>query len=278
MVKALKLEMWNGLSQDRLGVRWPGGACPVADLDQRGDRQHGQHHQLDAQQDLLEVGGDLDPPVTDVGHHHDPQHADQQHPAAGRVRPDALGVEQQEPVLAGHLGQARHDQDVGGDDPPAARPSRPRAERARRPRERGAAVGVGLVQLAVADRAEQHGHEREDGDGRRLQPDEADHEHQRRGDAVGRRDGGGRDDGGGDQPKGARLEALVDLLLHSDLLGGHSSPFLAVTRPGRPSLGPVPGATPPVPHARGHLLRFCSSQAGAAVARSCASRTLMRRF
>ena len=31
-VKALKLEMWNGLSQDRLGVRWPGGAVPLATL------------------------------------------------------------------------------------------------------------------------------------------------------------------------------------------------------------------------------------------------------
>ena len=32
LAKALKLVMWNGLSHDRLGVRWPGGACPVPTL------------------------------------------------------------------------------------------------------------------------------------------------------------------------------------------------------------------------------------------------------
>ena len=31
-VKALKLETWNGLSQERLGVRWPGGAVPLPTL------------------------------------------------------------------------------------------------------------------------------------------------------------------------------------------------------------------------------------------------------
>ena len=28
LAKALKLAMWNGLNQERLGVRWPGGALP----------------------------------------------------------------------------------------------------------------------------------------------------------------------------------------------------------------------------------------------------------
>ena len=32
LAKALKLEMWNGLSQDMLGVMWPGGACPPITL------------------------------------------------------------------------------------------------------------------------------------------------------------------------------------------------------------------------------------------------------
>ena len=32
LVNALKLVMWNGLSQERLGVRCPGGACPVPTL------------------------------------------------------------------------------------------------------------------------------------------------------------------------------------------------------------------------------------------------------
>jgi hypothetical protein len=172
---------------------------PVADLDQRGDRQDDQHHQFDSQQRLLEVRGDLYAPVTDIGHHDDPEHADKQDPAAARVLPDALGVEQQEPVLPGDLGQARHDQDIGGDDPPAASPAGPRIERAGGPGERGAAVRVRLVQLAVADRGEQHRHERQYRHGRRLQRDRADHEHQRRGDAVSRCDRGGRDDGGRDQ-------------------------------------------------------------------------------
>ena len=29
LANPLKLEMWNGLSQEMLGVRWPDGACPV---------------------------------------------------------------------------------------------------------------------------------------------------------------------------------------------------------------------------------------------------------
>ncbi len=32
LANALKLEILNGLSQEMLGVRWPGGACPEPTL------------------------------------------------------------------------------------------------------------------------------------------------------------------------------------------------------------------------------------------------------
>ena len=86
-----------------------GRGGPVAHLDQGGDGQYRQHHDLDREQDLLEVGRDLDADVADRGHQDDPDDAGQQHPAAGRVGADAVGVEQQEHVLPGHLGQASHD-------------------------------------------------------------------------------------------------------------------------------------------------------------------------
>jgi hypothetical protein len=76
----------------------------------------------------------------------------------------------------------------------------------------GAAVRIGLVQLAVADGRQQHGHEREDRHGGRLQGDGADDEDQRGGDAVGGRDRRGRDDRGGNEPERPGLEALVYLL------------------------------------------------------------------
>ena len=222
--------MPNGLSQDQLGVRWPAGRVAGADLDQRGDRQHQQHDDLDAEQGLLEVGRDLDAAVADVGHQDDPDDADQQHPAAGRVGADAVGVEQQEDVLPGDLGQAGHDQDVGGDDGPAAGPAGRRAERPGGPGERGAAVRVGLVQLAVADRGRAasartpgrrlHG---------RLQADGHDDEAQRGREAVGRRDRRGRDHGAGDQPERTGFEALVRRLLQSAC--GCGAPWLAPPSP-----------------------------------------------
>ena len=81
---------------------------------------------------------------------------------------DAVGVEEQEHVLAGDLGEAGHDQDVGGEDAPAAEPAGLRPEGPGGPGEGRAAVGIGLVQLLVADRGEQHRDEREDDDDRRL--------------------------------------------------------------------------------------------------------------
>ena len=198
-----------------------------ADLDQGDYRQDIQHGELDAEQDLLEVRRHLDADVADGGHQDDPDDAAQQHPAAGRVAADARGAEQQEHVLARDLGQAGHDQHVGRDDPPAARPAAPRPERAGGPGERGAAVRVGLVQLAVADRGQQHRDEGEHGHGRRLEPDRQDDEDQRGRDAVRGRDRRRRDDGGRDQPESTGFEALIKLLflrLYGLLGGGHVSP------------------------------------------------------
>ena len=198
---------------------------PGADPDQGHHREHQQHQDLDRQQHPLQPGRDLNAAVADVGHGDDPQHADQKHPAAGRFRADAVRPEQQEHVLAGDLGQAGHDQDVGRDDGPAARPAGLGPERPGGPGERGAAVGVGLVQLAVADRGEQHGHEGHHGHDGRAEADHGHDEAQGGGEAV----CGGRrrhaHDDAGDQPEGPGLEALVDLFLgrpHRFVSRGHT--------------------------------------------------------
>ena len=182
---------------------------PVAHFYERPDREHRQHRQLDAEKGLLEVGRDLDADVADRRHGDDPRHADEQYPDARGVVPDARGVEEVEQVLAGHLGQARHDEDVSGDDAPAAEPAGLRAERPRRPRESGAAVRVGLVELVVADRDEVHRDEGEDRDDRRLQADGDDDEAERRRQAVGRRRRGHPDHHARDEPERSGLQPFL---------------------------------------------------------------------
>ncbi len=193
--------------------------------------QDEQHDDLDAEQGALQPGRDLDAAVADVGHRDDPQHPDEQYPGAGRVRSDALGPEEQEHVLPRHLRQAGHDEDVGRDDAPPAGPARPRAERAGGPGERGAAVRVGLVQLAVADGGEQHRDEGQDRHDGRLQADGQNDKPEGGRQAVRR---GGRRHAhhdAGHEPKSAGLEAFFDLLLGwpDGFLGrGHLvTPFLA---------------------------------------------------
>ena len=93
---------------------------------------------------------------------------------------DAVGVEEEEDVLAGDLGQAGHDQDVGGHDAPAAHPPGLRAEGPGPPRECGATVRVGVVQLLVAVGDEQHRDEGDDGDDGRLEAVDGD-DHEARG-------------------------------------------------------------------------------------------------
>ncbi len=112
----------NGLNHDHCGVRCPGGADPLATFNQGHHRQEKEHRQLDAEQHFLEIGGYLDPDVTDQGHHYNPGDADHQNPHIGGIVADCFVVEQQEHVLAGDLRQAGHDQEVGGDDPPAPHP------------------------------------------------------------------------------------------------------------------------------------------------------------
>ncbi len=182
----------------------------VTHLDQGHDREHEQHGELDAQQHLLEIGRDLDADVADGRHQHDPHDPDQQHPAAAGVAADPLGVEQEEEVLARHLGQAGHDEQVGGDDAPTPEPSGLGPEGPGTPGERGAAIGVGVVHLLVAVGDEQHRDERQDGDDRSLQAvDGDDHESEGGGQAVGRSGRGHPHHDGGDEPEGAALEPFL---------------------------------------------------------------------
>ena len=189
-----------------------GHAVTGIHLDQRGDRQYCQHHHLDAEQPALDGRGQFDAAVADVGHHGHPGQPHQQHPAAARVAADAVGAEEQEAVLAGHLGQARHHQHVGGDDAPAAHPAGLRPESLGCPGEGGATVRLGLVQLLVAHRDEQDRNEGQQHHGRALQPYQRHDEAERGGQAVGRRGGGDADHHAGDQSERAALEALSSVV------------------------------------------------------------------
>ena len=233
-------------------VQRPGRRVTAEHPDEGRDRHDQQHDELDGQQRLLEVGRDLDAAVADIGHRGDPQDPDQQHPAAGGVAADRAvrALDEEEHVLPGHLGQAGHDQDVGRQDGPAAGPAGFRPERPRGPDEGGPAVGIGLVQLAEADRAQEHRHERQHGDERGFQPDGADHEKQRRGQAVGRGGRGHADDHAGHQAQGAGLEPLGPGLLAGQQVrtkGGHGSPSCqsphgAAKRPAVPRIAQVTAA------------------------------------
>ncbi len=200
---------------ERVEPRQAGGEVPdrrraVTHLDQGHDGEHEQHGQLDAEKHLLEIGRDLDADVADARHQHDPDHSDQQDPAATGIAPDALGVEEQEHVLAGHLGQAGHDEEVGGDDAPTPEPSRLGPEGPGTPGESRAAIGVGVVHLLVAVGDEQHRDERQDRDDRGLQAvDRNDHEAQRGGQAVGRCGRGHPDHDGGDEPESTALQPFL---------------------------------------------------------------------
>ncbi len=192
------------------GHQVTGRRVPDAHSDQ-GDRgEDDEDEDLHRKEDPLDAGRQLDAAVADVGEQDDEEDAHEEHPLARRVVTDPPGVEEQEAVLAGHLRQAGHDEHVGRDDAPAAEPADPRTERPGAPREGGAAVRVGLVELAVADRDEEHGHEGQHHDGGRQDADGDDDQAEGRRQAVG---GGGRghpDDNARHEAQGIRLEALVD--------------------------------------------------------------------
>ena len=206
---------FEGDSQDRLGCSDPAG-WPAVDPDQRGHRHHHQHDDFDREQDPLEPGRQLDAAVADVGHRDDPQDPDQQHPAARGVGPiELFGPWNRKnrycPATWARLPMTSRS---------AATVAQPPAQPADGPNalvpqmEGGAAVRVGLVQLAEADRAQQHRHEREHRDQRRLQPDGGDDEEQRGGQAVGGRRGSDSDDDARRQAERTGLEPLVPLLFH----------------------------------------------------------------
>ena len=185
------------------------GARAVAYPDERPHRHDGEHRELDAEQAFLEVGGDFDADVTDPRHHDDPADSDEQHPGARRVVTNTVGVEEVEHILAGDLGEARHDNDVSGEHTPAAHPADSRVEGSRGPREARSAVGVGLVHLLKRDRDEAHGDEREDRDDGGLHADGDDDEAERGGEAVRRCGRGDGDHDARDETEGAGLQALL---------------------------------------------------------------------
>ena len=203
---ALVLLMSNGLIHESDG--WIGaGRSREVHLDERHEREDAQDDHLGAEQEPLRLGRRLDADVADPGHDHDPEHAEGERPPLA-VR-EAVGAEQVERVLAGDLGQVRHHDHVGGDDAPAAHPAQVRPHRPRHPREGGAAVGVGPVQVVVGRGDEEHRHEREQHDRRRLQADDGHDEPEAGREAVagrGRRDA---DDDARDEAERPGLQPLL---------------------------------------------------------------------
>ena len=187
-------------------------------LEQRDDRQHDEHDDLDAEQPVLQPGRNLDAAITDVGHHRDPDDPGDGRPqrAVGQIRGGlpAEVADEGERIGARDLGQVRHHDHVGGDDAPAAEPADDGAERPRRPGERGAAVGLGLVEFLVGDRDQVHRDERDQHDGGCLDagqqcPAAGDDEAEGGGQAVGRRRRRHADDDARHQAEGTALEALA---------------------------------------------------------------------
>ena len=190
------------------------------DLDQGDDREQGEGHKFDGEQQELQPGRHLDAPVADIGQQDDPRAADQRRPE--RARRKAVGAEEQKRVLPGDLREVGHHDDVGDDDAPAAHPPGPRPEGPRRPGERGAAVGVDGVELPVGVRDTEHRHERQQHHRRRLQPHRGGDEADRGGQAVARRGRGDPNHDTRQQPQSARLEALV---LSEGLRNRHGDSF-----------------------------------------------------
>ncbi len=126
----------------------------------------------------------------------------------------AQAADEGERVGPGDLGQVGHDDDVGGDDAPAAHPADQRAERARCPGEGGAAVRLGLVQLLVGDRDHAHRDEGQQDDRRGLDAGKQraaarDDQAQAGRQGVGGRRGRHPDDDAGDQPQRTALETFA---------------------------------------------------------------------
>ena len=195
-----------GHSQSRLGTMNPSGAEPGVHLHQRDHGERDQHDQLDAQQRVLHPGGDLDAAVADVGHEQDPHDARDGGPQL--VVGQLVQPEQAERVGARDLREVGHHDDVGGDDAPAAHPARARPERPGRPRERGAAIGLGLVQLAVGHGDEVHRHEGQQHDRGRLLARDHDDEPEARRQAVGGSRGRHADHDAGQQAQRTAFQAL----------------------------------------------------------------------
>ncbi len=194
-------------------VRLDVEAARVAEVDLgEGDRrEQAQRRDLGGQQEVLGARRELDPDVTDPGHHDDPDRGDDAD--VEQVGGGGVQAEEQERVDAGDVGEGRHHDDVGDDDRPARQPAEPRPHRPGHPGEAGAAVGVGPVHVVVGGRDQQHRDEGDEHHGRGVEahPVDRDDEAQGRGEAVPGRRRGDADDQVGELAEGAGLQALVTL-------------------------------------------------------------------
>ena len=211
--KAEKDPTAKGLNQsggDGSGVK--GGA--VGDVAERSDGEPAEHQQLESHQHVLDGLGGFHAAVGDPareGNEHQ-RRGDVQRQVRGEVGEFRVADElRQHQVEEVHRdgGQVREHDDGRGNQSPAAHPANPRAERPRGPGEGGAGVGHGVVQLAVAERHQQHRDEAHQEDRRQVHADLGDGGAQGRREGVGRGDAGNADDDGANQPHRSCLQALL---------------------------------------------------------------------
>ena len=178
-------------------------------LGQGDDREHAENQDLGAQQELLDARRELDPAVADPRHHGDPQHG-RGHDRGGRFG-EFCETEELERIDAGDVRQRGHHEHVGQKDRPAVHPSDPRSESARRPGECRARVGVSPVQAPIGAGDQQHRHERDEQDRRRVYPHPLNRhdESERRRQRIGRRRRGDADDQVREVADRVFLQALV---------------------------------------------------------------------
>jgi hypothetical protein len=183
------------------------GDVSAVDLGQGHDGEDGQDDQLGPEQRHLSVGRKLDADVADGRHHHDPDDPHEGHPE--RAVGQAVGPEEGERVGPGDLAETRHHDQIGDEDAPSREPAGLGAHGPGHPSEGGAAVGIGSVHVVVGRGDEQHGDERQQHYGRRIEAHTQGHDAQGRRQAVsgGRR--GHADHQAREHAEGAGLQPLA---------------------------------------------------------------------
>ena len=157
------------------------------DLHQCHHGEETENRDLGAEQELLDTCRELDAAIANPGHQRDPQDRgsdDGTFRVGGRFPAKELVA-----VHRRYLSERGHHDHVGQEDRPAVDPAGCWTQSACRPRERGARVRVGAVQIFVGSCDQQHRHERDEQHRGRVHanPAHGDDHPERRRQRVGRR-------------------------------------------------------------------------------------------